>query len=367
VVDAPVGVAGGGTFHQRQPTFAYSSNDKNQVTVAMEWFRSEGPVNPPSELRHVTLSPWGSWMAAELAPSYLAHLDGGASFAVASAPSNQFALLLSDGGKPSPPSGVSFMPSMSPGSGMTTKSVEVDVGDFALFASNLGNQYLIGAKSSDPSLPARIRTITVNAFSVLTFTPPAPLACAQSLSADAVIGGEGWLVATTSASDFAPSDCNNLTTLDATSIRIVDVDDLDGKAKLVTTLPLGKVVDRLVLARLANGNPWLAWRTSAGDGAARLDNAGKIESQTSIASGPNNRFTAAPFQTGLLVARGGDTSTQLVFVPGNGTASPPISPAALSGMGPVDAIASPDGKSVLLGAVVPGQADRIRVARIRCQ
>lgn len=118
-------IAGGEQVHQRSPRLTYSSDDGASVTVATGWQVASGQ-NPPTEMRHTSFAPWGNFPAgAALGPTYLADLDGGGSFAVASGNGGKFALLFRDFQQP-PSGGLRFSDQLTPGSGAIPPSLLVD-------------------------------------------------------------------------------------------------------------------------------------------------------------------------------------------------------------------------------------------------
>jgi hypothetical protein len=127
-----------------------------------------------------------------------------------------------------------------------------------------------------------------------------------------------------------------------------------------------------VLTALPQQNPWLAWGNAnlpISDGVARLDPGGTMLSQVAVPNPGHNRFAAAPMLGGLLLGRGYANSVNLTFVHPDGSVSPAMPIPALDGTGVLEALPSPDGKSVLLAlqsSPVAPEA-RVKLARVRCQ
>jgi hypothetical protein len=338
----------------------------------MEWIQSEGPMTPPSELRHVSFSPWGAWPSGEIGLSFRASFDAGASFAIAPAFNDQFALFMSDGGKPSDPDGIAVAPVVTPENGDVPASLQVDDGNTVLFASRRSDKYLLGVAGADAATPARVRTITTIGGTVAIGTAW-PVACGEGLSARAVSvsPGTGWLLAAAIAPDtFGLADCSDFEQLSPSELVIARVDSELGVPSFAAGFTPTELVRAIAWAKADGEAPWLVWLGPSTLGVVRIDARGLLDSVmlTIPVTGLEYRLATAPFRDGVLVFFTSAGSTSVVFVAETGVPSVTLSPPELANLEAVDALPSPDGKSVLLSGVRPGggSEDRIRLARLQC-
>jgi hypothetical protein len=371
VVDGPVGVAGGGSYAQVQPRLSYSSSDHSQVTAAIRWQMPGGAPMPPSELRHVSFAPWGAWLSGDVAPSYLADLDRGVSFAIGNAPGNHFALLMSSG---KPGGGMVFTPSMTPNSGALPPLTKVNDGTIALFlATRGGNGYLAGFWPAQAADKAKYVQLVTNTGTSVIPGVPQPITCTGTFPAQgsgAVGTAGGWLLAMGGSGAFGSAMCPSGTMFDST-IHLATVDS-EGKPKSAGTLSTGKPFGFVALTAVPGQKPWLAWSHTPADvdGVLRLDESGVPNGGLVEVPNPGYiRFAAVTWQGGLLLLRGNAASSHATFVAPNGAVSTTRPLASLGANGIAEALASPDGKSVLIAltAAPAAQLDRIRLARLRCQ
>jgi len=364
-VDSPVGVDGGGTFSQRQPSLTYSSDNRLTVTLGMEWTMGDAA---PSELRHTSFSPWGAWPTSPLGPSFRASFDAGRSFAVTSAPKNHFALVMSDGGKPTEPDGILFTADGTPGSGDVPPTEPVDDGVRVLFAAANANRFLIGVGESDGSAPVSIRSLTRTGTSTGLGTRW-PIACGTNVSADAVAGGDGWWVATSGvAASFGAEDCTAFAGTAPNRVFVARVDVGLGIPNRTVDFEAVGGVRHVFLQAQPNKAPWLAWLDDAGAHVVMLDrtNGTALAGPFDVpADATAERIAAIPFLEGVLVARGSDGAVS--YVGSNGMVASPITVPALGGATVWDGLAAPKNDAALLSLVVPGDPDRIQVARLRCE
>lgn len=367
-VAGPVGVDGGGTFAQRQPRLTFSRSDRQQVTVAMEWVMAGSPATTPSELRHTTFQPWGAWPEAALGPSYRASFDGGVSFAVTSAPENRFAMVLSDGGKPTEPDGVLFAPQVSPGSGDVPVSQPIDEGAAALFASLEGNATLVGLGSGVASGSLGVRTLT-SFGPIFAIGSRWPLACSRKPAGDAIGSSGGWLVAANGAAGtFGVDVCGAFEDLPSNRVYLSRVESGLGIPTLVATLEAEGDVSRIFLETGAKKTAWLAWSDGSAVRAARLAlPTGEVAVAPVVVStdGLEGGFAATPFLDGLLVVSG--EGPLLRFVAPDGTVSTPRELPEVVERRPFDALPAPKGNAGLFSFSKVGSPDRVELARIGCR
>ncbi|MSP25995.1 MAG: hypothetical protein EXR75_12710 [Myxococcales bacterium] len=377
----PVGIAGAKNFHVGQPTFTFSSDDRTQVTVAMEWLSVEGPSPIPSELRHTTFKPWASWPEGDIAPSFLASFDRGRSFAAAPSSGDRFALLASDVFDSSPPDGIVFTTNMKPGNGAIGAFVTVrgDAHD-SLFARQQGNRHLVGM-GTRPVVPNQysmmhLRTVTEQG-GTLAMGSTWELGCGNKVAADAlaVSGGPlgtGWLVAV-SAAAFATTDCSSLPHTYPGVLSVAFVDTALGIPALRDSITEEFLYDVKLAAR--PGGAWLA-RVHKPAGStdivkvATLDDSGAIGTPITViekSSSDLRELAIAPAFGGLVVMYSIAQETHLRLVLENGAVSEPVIFHDFDP--PFDILAEPNGKSVLIGGTTPvaGAVTGTQIGRLRCQ
>ena len=331
----------------------------------MEWTVG---ASSPSELRHTTFNPWGTWPTSPLGLSFRASFDSGVSFAIAQAPMNRFALAMSDGGKPASPDGILFDPAVVPGSGDIPAVQPIDEGARVAFMASNGDRYLVGLEDSDFSMPSSVRTVT-NLGSSLVLGTRWPLACGTNPSADATATADGWWVVTSAVEGtFGSVDCAAVANTAPNRVYVGRVNVGLGIPALGTLLGATGTVRHVVIESLADGDPWFGWLDDAGAHVARLD-----RTTGAVAVGPvavpaapsDDRLAVMPFLGGALVARGTDGS--VTYVGPDGTLSTPLALEGLAAASVVDALASPTGDAALLTLAISDAPDRVQVARLRCR
>jgi hypothetical protein len=268
--DPVVSIAGGSGFHQRQPALSFAGPNDG-VTVASEWFVVEGPMSPPSELRHTSFLPWGdSWPSdGSIAPSFLADLDAGVSFAAAPSQGERLALFMSDGGKPAPPAGALFSPDFVPGSGALPAKITIQAAvDRVLFSalraggSPEDSYHLLGMELLALSRVSLLATARETRGGI-EVAGPITFACADTpTSADAVASEGGWLVAS-SMSSAAVTGCLNPGPTGPPDMLIVARVDLDAGFVIVGALS-SDIVERVRVAPDGVGGASVAWSTLGG-------------------------------------------------------------------------------------------------------
>jgi len=267
----------GTVFHQLQPKLAFSSDDLQQVTVAMEWKVVEGPAPIPSELRHVSFKPWGQWPQGALAPSYLADFDGGVRFDVSAAGGGRFALAFSDDGKPGSPNGAILNADMTPTEGSIGQSVTLDpTATDILFVAYNEPTHLVGYGMPN-GLEWRLRTATkAGTYALGT---PFVLACSsgENVSAGAVTSQDGWLLGVSNATNFMPASCPAMAG-PPTKLQLAFVDKNLG-ASLGDTITTVEPIVRVRLAPHPEG-AWVVWTELGNSGLSlrlvRVDTNAKI-------------------------------------------------------------------------------------------
>jgi hypothetical protein len=380
VIVGPIAsLAGGSGFHQRQPALTPSSTAGDRVSVVSEWFVVEGPQGIPSELRHTAFQPWDAWpVDGMLAPTYLADLDAGVSFAAAPSPGDRLALLMSDGSDPQPPAGVLFSPEFEPGQGTVPVKYSVEPNaDAARFISlsNEAPQHLLGFER--PTLPrtAWLASATTRPNGV-SISAPVPFGCADTeMSADAVPFADGWLLVGSSAMSGVGGVCP-----DPGPIGLID-------ALLVARVVFGGFIEWIfaypvpqVIRVRATPHPLgvlAVWADTAGINASAFDEVGTLIENFAVSSPPDNpsgeSIGAGLLGDQLVVAfvdqRIDNPNDIVVRVFENGAVANEarVQPLALQ-PDPISVLGSPDGQTVLVSwSETEDGAARVRVARFECR
>jgi hypothetical protein len=377
---------GGDGFHQRQPTLAYTSEAHDQLTVASEWFVVEAPEAPPSELRHTTFRPWGDeWpVDGNLAPTYLADLDAGVSFAAAESTNGRLALLMSDGGKPQPPQGVRFSLDFGPGSGNVPPKYDIDAEAHRALFATLGSDlddlsfHLVGMTFSGVPLSAAT-SVVQEVDNGIVLAGPAPLGCADNpISADAVAIADGWVLAASSAPGRVADPCVDPGSAGPATTVYTAQADVRGGVSVCNTIDASSTVVRVVTAPHPSG-AWAVW-SSDDDGirAARVGFDGCVLGDFSIKEPGHPFVTAQTLGAGQLA---GLLVVAYVLIDINNATELVVRVLDETGIivfearhqqtalapDPIDVLGSPDGDAfVIAWSEYENGAARVRVARYGC-
>jgi hypothetical protein len=326
------------------------------------------------------LLPWTAWPASgEIAPSYLADLDGGVSFAASGSAGDRLALAFVR-----PGAGVWFSPAFLPGTGDVPGVWQVEPGfESVVLATRGAARHLVGMQrfgpvgSSGDAYEVQLRVVGESSSGALIFHAGCAI---EPMSAGAAPLGSGWMVAIANGTSFGDVACFNGGPIGpAAEIQVVLIGD-QGEFAFGDKLSGGPSVAHLELSPRENG-AWLVWSRYSGGGpapieAARLGEEGEILLGPIAIGGPAAPFGVAELGGKLAVVWVDDVDPDLpAFLEGvvldEGGAQ--VATFGLSSEGPVlgapRLLGSPDGRSLLMAwseASLNGSGDRIRVARLDC-
>lgn len=279
VVDGePIGLAGTEGYGTSDPVFVVPVQ-VDTTTLVAGWKTTEGPMNPPTELRHTSFQPWGPWPAdGTLGPSYLADYDGSQELSAAPS-STDFSLVFAP---PPPGFDLTYLSHLIPGSGAlgTTEAIKTGparpsflergtdphVHLLGFVAPPSGIQ-IFGVARKDDALPGAAINSSVG--------------CAVSpiLAAAAAVGPD-FLVAFSSGSAFADSGCpagNVTSTAHRLFIIHVDKSATATLAEEIKATRDGDTITSLKLVQRLDG-AWVAWTDTFKGGlhVVRLTSTGKV-------------------------------------------------------------------------------------------
>ncbi|EYF02265.1 hypothetical protein [Chondromyces apiculatus] len=370
-------VGGGAFFHQRQPDLVITGDDPSRVTLAAEWRSTQASPSTASELRHTTFFPWVEWPeGGQIAPSYLAHLSGGGSFAADHAEGNPLSLAMIVS-----PGTALFSPEFTPGSGnmpsFFTLSYPADRILFNLAGDStnlLGMQWQV--ENSNPPVYRQV-------YEVLS-SPTFEGGCASAPgAADAIHIAGGWLVAhVLSATEDLSQPCmpgNQVrppTMLQTQWHREDDPSDSFIAVPFDDPLHSGKPIQRIQVTPRPEG-AWLLWSYGSTGmsplSAIRLTERGDTTGGIASLFAPDTpgAFAAAALGTSLAVASvlGGTRITIMLLDRDVQLESLVEIDADFPVVGAPSLIGWPDGRGLVLAwseSPPDGSGDRIRLARFEC-
>ncbi|MCA9623977.1 MAG: hypothetical protein KC731_33370, partial [Myxococcales bacterium] len=380
-VQGPVGVAGGVMAHQRQPTMTVLEDER--VVLAMEWTDAGVPM-APRELRHTAFSPWGpGFLPGDAAPSFLADLDRGWSFAVTPSIDGRFGLLM-QGPPGGPGSSLVFNPYFFPGDGQIGPDGVVGFAARVLFASHDGfGRFLLGFELQmnvvDSLVVAALAEI-LDDGSVFVTQGAGVIACGSGrLVADAVYTGAEWLVSTSTGDPSGFFQCQmGPPPPNGTFLQTLVVDEFGGAVTLAVSEPLAPIDSLRVVPKPqgyvvltssvgdAFGVPVEAWPlTSSGVPAGGLTPLAGLGA--SVVPGS---WGAGTFGDGFLVAAV-DAASGTLAAQRYGGGLQPLGAANLgldgAPVGPAAVVGEPGGLSAVVAqSATDVVGDQIRLFGLRC-
>lgn len=390
VHEPPAFLESGFGYHERRPTWTFSDDSGEQVTLVSSRQPTEGPGGGdfPTSIVHTTLAPWGTFPSGQpLGPTDLAEPEGGETFAAARAPQSQFGLLFSNtlsGG-----AGLRFSAGYQPFNSIQPNSTLLSPNaQEALFLSqgpdgHLGGMLLEGASGGGSSYLFQAAWIDKNGDT----TGGVDLGCGSGpLLADAVHIGEKWLLAY-SVGDLFGGDCLDpgLSWPDEVQLAVTDgvnytlgdwipapggaTDVKAAKAKdgawVVVGTPPGQVVNGMFVAARVTPDPAapIIFAVVGGEPGGEIPRSGTLAvaglgDQLAVAF-VDDSGDKGPFLHVLIVNEDGIRVASEDIFPGTSFSGAP------------SLLASPDGQSLLLAwAETPdqgmGDGDKIRAVRIDC-
>ena len=278
VVDGPpIGLAGTEGYFTSNPVFVVPVQ-VDSTTLVAAWKAAEGPMNPPTELRHTSFQAWGPWPAnGTLGPSYLASYDGDQGFYAA--PSfTDFNVVFAN---PPPANGLTYVSHLTPGSGALGMATAVGSGE---------ERPCFVERSTDPHVHllgfSNVAAGVWN-FDISRMNDPVAgsmvttnLGCSiNPIVAGAAPSGADFLVAFASGSPFKDPGCAAGTiSTPALWLFVARVTD-QGKVELAQQVELelgaGTITSVKMVSRLDGA--WLAWTDTVNSDihVLRLDPSGK--------------------------------------------------------------------------------------------
>lgn len=388
VLTPPASLEGLSGYHQLHPVWTLSSDDGEQVTLLFSLQTAEGPEGPfPISLSHTTLKPWVDFPSGGvLGPVATLDFEGGRTFAAGQAAGDRFAALFTNTVPPG--IGLQFSNAVVPYENTAPPAVLASGGaDEALFAVQGPGGHLLGMQfagvSGGPAFLVSARLAAADG----SFGEYLDLGCASdSMHADAVRSGGGFLVALSTGASPGGADCSDPAGGWPDDVQIVRTDG----AGVTFTDHLGAPgsATDVKMAPRSDG-AWVVLGTPPGQVVngmflgARLDLEGKVAAMFPVGGGDqtweipqNGTLTAAAVGDNLAVAWvdfGGDKGPFLnvkVFDPGG---APTAQAQLFFGGSPAGApalLGSPSGGHLLLAwAETPaqgGDGEMIQAVRIDC-
>jgi len=371
---------GGSSVHQRSPGLAFSSSDGSSVTVATTWQVVEGPgPTLPIELRHTTFAPWGIFpVGSGLAPTYLADLDGGVSYAIAPSSGDQFALLFaSDFFGPGGNGGLRFSSEFAAKSGVVPSTQMVgNPKDRALFLTRGPKSFAFGAAADNGGK----HEITMGLVNDDLFLGDFALGCsAQPTFADAVAIGDTFLVFFGSDPSFVGTGCDGVVPNPPTTLLVARV--VNGSLMDIKEVVQESVTDVRVAPR--SDGAWLVWTTAGGADVPPATHIGRVDPLGALVAPPLDwplfgdpgSMAVASFEDFLMLGAiepepEGASPLVQVFAPDGDVRAGMKIAATGAAKGRLSLLGSPFGRSVVAAwsETVGGEdkGDQVRVTRVDC-
>lgn len=370
-----MGLGGAGGYRLRQGRLIATSPD--DVTVVAEWQDENGPGNPPpSELRHATFQPWGSWPGSDVGPNYLLSFDGGRFAAVSSVGDGTFSAFFADD------VALRYMPAIKTYSGAVPNTVNVEAVPMrAVFAASASATDLLGWERVVG--PGETREIVIGTASRGdgVFLGDDVVGCTNDVGgAGAVPYGDGFLMAHGLGHWGACAGAAE----DPTTLAIGFVSGALGLPVYQPLFSFDNVlpVRRVRVAPDADGI-WIVWRTETSGVLppvhfARFDFATNDLLGPILATDPNDGALGpiAASRMGDRLVLGWIDDPQLpdptfhlaTFSVDGALQARTSFPIGGQATGPIYLLGSPDGQSVLASWSVGGGAnpDRVRLQRLDC-
>jgi hypothetical protein len=359
--------------HARRPMLAPSSDDGQQITVALQRSPLESP-GPFAEMRHATFHPWLDWPASGvLGPTFATYaspqLDP--EFAVTGAPGGMFGMLVGHGGL-----AASFSPRVDPFADSGAPTVGV-AGTTPLFAARNGDSQIVGVLDAKGTLLVTQVRAGMGSFDTeLTAAACSP----QRISAAAVPYQDGFIVVTSNGAGNTQSLCSAGPDAAGPPTRVDVILSSWGKPPaFVLGVDAGAEVEEVAAAPHPEG-VWAVWRTQQLTAVPPL-RAARFQVASAGVVGPGDvtdpgdapfDFAAAALGSRLAVAWKSDPANNppdlrvrvldasLGLVAAAALDNPPglIVPTSLVG--------SPAGDSLVVAWTANGMAARARLARLDC-
>jgi hypothetical protein len=362
-----------GAHLARRPRLAPSSDDGQQITVALQRSPLESP-GPFAEMRHATFHPWLDWPASGvLGPTFATYaspqLDP--EFAVTGAPGGMFGMLVGHGGL-----SASFSPRVDPFADSGTPTVGV-AGTTPLFAARNGDAQVVGVLDAKGTLLVTLVRAGMGSFD----TELTAVACSpQRISAAAVLYEDGFIVVTSNGAGNAQSLCSAGPDGAGPPTRVDVVLISWGKPPaFVLGVDAGSEVEDVAAAPHPDG-VWAVWRTQALTGVPPL-RAARFQVASAGVVGPGDvtepgdapfAFAAAALGSRLAVAWKSDPANNppdlrvRVLDASLGLVAAAALDNALGFDGSTSLVGSPAGDSLVVAWTANGMAARAKLGRLDC-